>query len=105
MCVKLSQTIDDEYLSPRVIRFLPVDEKHLIIKFKLFINKDSDDPEQSHDSSDDEKSNIKDIGARVGDENINILGCFAEEKPIARNCNQKVEYPNGPKVHQIVKEI
>jgi len=49
----------------------------------LFINKDSDDPKQSHESSNDEKSNIKHIGARIGDEDINVLGCFAEEKPIA----------------------
>ena len=105
MRIKLSQAINNKYLSPRIATFLPIYQKYLIVQLILLFKKHGDQSKQPHYASDNKESHIKHIRSWIWNENVYILGCFAEEKPVPWKCDQEVEHPKWPEIGEVEEEI
>lgn len=80
---KLSKRVDNEDLSPRIVKwwsFFSVDHENLYFEFIKLVNKHRHKSERNHETKNNIKSNIQ--WRLIGDESINVGCSFCENEPI-----------------------
>ena len=106
MRVELSQTVNDEDLSPGVLELalLPVDHEDLHVELVFLVDQHRDQPQEPRGPRHHVEDGIEGlIGS--GDKDVEGLGGLGEEEPVAGNAEQEVENPQGPELEEVEEEV
>lgn len=99
---KLSERVDDENLSPWVVKWWRpffVDHKNLNFEFIKLINKNRNQSESNHKSENNVESNIQ--RRLIWNESVNVWSGFSENKPVSSYDKQEIKHPKWPKINKV----